>query len=118
MPHRFAKTSPRERLLKRRVELLTRYRQTLELSDEEANNRQIEQMETATDQWDVHVLSQLGEVEARELSLVIEALRRIADNTYGACLRCGEQIGPARLDVLPEAPMCIACANTAARSVA
>jgi DnaK suppressor protein len=39
------------------------------------------------------------------------ALERIALGTYGICERCGAQIGPARLEVLPAARLCITCAN-------
>ncbi|MCY7343630.1 MAG: TraR/DksA C4-type zinc finger protein [Pseudonocardia sp.] len=44
----------------------------------------------------------------------IEALDRAADRleagTYGRCRTCGEPIGPERLDALPSAETCIACA--------
>jgi DnaK suppressor protein len=37
------------------------------------------------------------------------ALRRIAQDEYGDCVRCGEPIDPRRLDAHPEAPLCVAC---------
>lgn len=40
---------------------------------------------------------------------VVEALTRIEDGTYGTCLECGAPIAPARLDVVPYTPYCIAC---------
>ncbi len=40
---------------------------------------------------------------------VREALRRIADGTFGACARCGKEIDRERLDALPHAPFCLAC---------
>lgn len=36
---------------------------------------------------------------------------RLADGTYGDCLRCGEPIEPARLQVLPATEYCLACAD-------
>ena len=44
----------------------------------------------------------LAEVEA--------ALARVDAGTYGVCERCGAPIGEARLDALPAARLCIACA--------
>ena len=46
---------------------------------------------------------QLAEVEA--------AIGRLAEGTYGRCERCGEPISPARLEAMPAARRCIACAS-------
>ena len=45
----------------------------------------------------------------RRLQQVDAALRRIADDDYGDCSSCGEEIDPRRLEAHPEAPMCVAC---------
>ncbi len=37
------------------------------------------------------------------------ALMRIEAGNYGVCMRCGNAIGPARLEALPQAPLCIDC---------
>ncbi len=47
----------------------------------------------------------------REIASVNRALERIANGTYGECVRCGSDIAPARLDARPEAALCIACAS-------
>lgn len=47
---------------------------------------------------------------AREVASVKRALARIDDGTYGTCVRCGEDIAPARLEARPEAALCIECA--------
>ena len=49
------------------------------------------------------VRGHLAEVEA--------ALARVDAGTYGACERCGAPIGSARLEALPAARLCIACAG-------
>jgi DnaK suppressor protein len=46
---------------------------------------------------------------AGQLALVNAALGRLADGTFGACLRCGQPIAPERLEALPWAAHCIAC---------
>ena len=52
--------------------------------------------------------AQLAELEQRQ--------ERIADGTYGECVRCGEDIAPARLEARPEAALCIDCARSNERS--
>ena len=46
----------------------------------------------------------------QEVRQIREALRRIAEGTYGVCAKCGEPINPKRLKALPTATRCIACA--------
>lgn len=43
------------------------------------------------------------------LQQVEAALVRCENGDYGDCLECGEVIGFARLEVRPEAPLCIGC---------
>ena len=45
------------------------------------------------------------------LSDVDDALRRIAEGTYGRCERCGNPIGEARLEAMPAARRCLDCAK-------
>jgi DnaK suppressor protein len=40
-----------------------------------------------------------------------QALSDLAEGTYGICASCGEPIDPARLEVRPQARLCIACAR-------
>ena len=44
---------------------------------------------------------------------ITAALNRIEQGTYGRCTRCGRQIAPARLEVLPHAAACIECQSHA-----
>lgn len=48
---------------------------------------------------------------ARRIASVKRALVRIHDGTYGECVQCGEAISPERLEVRPEAALCIDCAR-------
>lgn len=45
----------------------------------------------------------------QRLRLIDEALHRMDKGTYGRCERCGAEIDPARLEVLPYATLCIKC---------
>src|SRR5262245_8689354 len=108
-------TSPivaRDRLLARRSQLLHRFRYANALADElNAEQHEVEVVDVANDQWDAHVLGKLGDSETRQLIAVLAALRRVADGSYGRCIRCTSRIAAARLDAVPEAAMCADCAT-------
>ncbi|PCJ27114.1 MAG: hypothetical protein COA96_04155 [SAR86 cluster bacterium] len=45
-----------------------------------------------------------------ELAQVNRALRRISDDTYQGCVKCGSPIGEDRLKAIPYTDSCISCA--------
>ncbi|MGW3469629.1 TraR/DksA family transcriptional regulator [Saccharopolyspora sp. NPDC000995] len=47
----------------------------------------------------------------RELDELERATARLDEGTYGICQRCGKPIAPERLEALPAATTCIACAT-------
>jgi len=51
----------------------------------------------------------LSERERDVLRQIDEALDRLEEGTYGECEACGEEIGEARLAVLPYATLCVEC---------
>lgn len=67
--------------------------------------------EQAVEQENEVALEGQGVLLAREIASVQRALNRIADGSYGECVRCGAEIAPARLQVRPEAALCIDCAR-------
>lgn len=69
--------------------------------------------EQAVEMEDDASLEGQGALVAREIASVKRALARIADGIYGECVRCGEDIAPARLEARPEAALCIDCARAA-----
>ena len=69
--------------------------------------------EQAIEREDDDALEGQGMLIAREIASVKRALARIADGTYGECVRCGGDIAPGRLEARPEAALCIACARKA-----
>ena len=68
--------------------------------------------EQAVEMEDDASLEGQGALVAKEIASVKRALARIEDGTYGECVRCGEDIAPARLDARPEAALCINCARS------
>ena len=49
------------------------------------------------------------ERRAQRLGVLAAALKRIDEDEFGYCLRCGEDIPPARLDVDPAVTLCVDC---------
>jgi len=64
-------------------------------------------MDTAQDE----ISSQLAQVESRELGHIGEALDRMKEGRYGDCDVCDKPIPLARLQAVPYATACIACAR-------
>lgn len=48
------------------------------------------------------------------LAQIQQALRRMEEGVYGECLRCEEPIALERLEVRPEAPLCVRCQGATA----
>jgi RNA polymerase-binding transcription factor DksA len=65
----------------------------------------------ATEREGDEVLEATGNAGLNEIGQIRAALGRIADGTYGKCVRCGEDIAEARLDVIPWTPLCRSCAT-------
>lgn len=57
------------------------------------------------------VLEASGNAGLAEIAQIRAALRRVADGSYGVCVRCGDEIAEARLDALPWTPVCRRCAT-------
>jgi DnaK suppressor protein len=47
----------------------------------------------------------------RTLMRLERALDRIEDDNFGICAECGEDIAPGRLLIMPEATLCVDCAE-------
>jgi DnaK suppressor protein len=64
------------------------------------------------------VTAERGEVEALSGTLletlgdIDHALAKLDDGTYGYCEQCGQPIAEARLEAMPAARLCIACASS------
>jgi DnaK suppressor protein len=49
----------------------------------------------------------------RKVRALEEALQRFEEGTYGVCERCGRHISMERLEIMPQARLCIQCAEIA-----
>jgi RNA polymerase-binding transcription factor DksA len=94
---------------------------------EEERDRVRVQLSELHASYDVHdegfadtsqVTAERGEIEALAGSLtemlrdLDDALAKLDAGTYGACERCGADIGEARLEAMPAARLCISCASS------
>lgn len=83
----------------------------LEAIEEELDSHQNRDWEElATEREGDEVLEATGIAGLAEITQIRAALGRIADGSYGTCVRCGEPIAEARLDLLPWTPLCRSCA--------
>ncbi|MDR5652092.1 TraR/DksA family transcriptional regulator [Ruixingdingia sedimenti] len=64
----------------------------------------------ATESEEDEVLEGMGVSGAQEIRKILAALERIEAGEYGYCTKCGAEIAPERLDVLPFTPFCRNCA--------
>ena len=86
------------RLLARRNEL-TRRLGKIETDLDTTPNPDSE--ERATERENDEVLEGLGLQGQMELKAIDAALKRVADGTYGTCVRCGTPISAERLEAVP-----------------
>jgi len=57
----------------------------------------------------VDLFDNLAECYVQEAARIDDALTRIAEGKYGACLACHAPIEPCRLDFIPEGAFCAGC---------
>jgi DnaK suppressor protein len=59
--------------------------------------------------WEM-TLARKERVKAR-IEALEEALAKVDEGSYGRCERCGAQIDPERLEILPATTLCVDCAQ-------
>jgi len=101
----------RGRLLARRNELLAQGAGIDEDLLFLETNRDSELEEEAQEDTLARLLAQFDERSRAEIAAIDHAMTRIAQGDYGRCASCGDPIAVERLEVLPTAVLCIACAE-------
>ncbi len=66
-------------------------------------------VDLAVRNYSKNVMLAVSENESRQLLLINEALERIADEEYGACQNCEQEISQKRLNAVPWARYCLNC---------
>lgn len=67
--------------------------------------------EQAQERENDEVVDAIGNETNLSIRVIQSALERIENGTYGVCESCGEDIGKARLEAIPEATSCVDCAE-------
>ncbi|MEQ9393862.1 TraR/DksA family transcriptional regulator [Haliea sp.] len=71
----------------------------------------IDSAEQAQERENDEVEEAIGVETEQSLRDVKAALARLDEGLYGICERCGDEIAPGRLEVLPETVLCVKCAQ-------
>lgn len=99
----------KKRLLERKETILKKMRQYYEESQEVESNIAQDAVDRAESSYTKEFLLSLTDAEREQLSLINEALRRLARGNYGMCQSCGQPITKKRLEIVPWAPLCVEC---------
>jgi len=75
-----------------------------------------DEADLGNDHWDAELALSLSQSGAETLELIVAALKRIEDGSYGICLGSDEKIAKERLDAIPFTPYCIEYAAEAERN--
>jgi len=65
--------------------------------------------ETDTDAYEREKTLALAQTLERKLASIERAIELARKGTYGRCENCGNRIDPARLEILPQATLCLKC---------
>jgi DnaK suppressor protein len=95
--------------LERRLSELTGH--IAEIDSELRSSLPADWEEQATQLEGQDALEGIEKSKLQEVEQIRAALRRIAEGHYGVCSQCGEKIAAKRLQALPTATKCIACAG-------
>lgn len=100
-------TDKKSTLIARRAEL-TQHIEQVEDALEEPVSQDWE--DRSVERQGDEVLEALGQSDQAEVLRIDAALARIEAGTYGVCQKCGEDVSPERLELLPATPFCKTCA--------
>jgi DnaK suppressor protein len=102
----------KNRLQRRRREILEASRRAVTAIEQlRGAERDPEKAEASQSEQLQYDLSQLGEVEQREIAQIDAAIARLDAGEYGVCRDCREEIDPERLAALPFVLDCADCAS-------
>lgn len=80
------------------------------IDDDLGQQKSADNEDRATETENDEVLEELGQAGENELKAIDAALDRVANGTFGTCVKCGQPIAPERLAAVPYTPFCQECA--------
>ena len=81
----------------------------LKASVRQASGNPLDEVEMALERFDLEKKLTSEKWMRDDLVEVEHALAKLEKGTYGLCANCGLPIGTARLEVLPQASLCLSC---------
>jgi DnaK suppressor protein len=99
----------KKKLLTRREELLKTIARTEEEGRTADDDPTVDLADKAANSYTKEFLFDQTSTDRSILQLVDEALRRIKDGKFGACMQCEEELQLKRLEAVPWARHCVAC---------
>ncbi len=81
-----------------------------EIEDELDSHKSQDWEELAVEREEDEVLEGLGTSGQEEIAKIKAALGRIEDGEFGYCVKCGDEVPEARLEIVPFTPFCPKCA--------
>jgi len=104
-----------EKERRRTEEEISRLRSYLETAMERSAAEDEDAADSAADIYEREKTLALIRTLEDKLAAIEHALRSSAVGTYGICERCGEEIDPARLEIMPHTSLCVRCQSEAER---
>ncbi len=99
----------KKKLLERKQELSHKLSEFYSESKEMETGMAKDLGDKAESSYTKEFLLSLSDTERKQVALVDEALKRVETADFGICESCRVAIGKKRLNVVPWAPLCIAC---------
>ena len=98
------------KLIERRREIFNRLK-NLDEGWDELSRPDIEPEEEAQKLEISELYKKLDLQEKQEIDEIDQAMNRMDAGNYGVCERCGKEISPDRLRVMPATPYCVKCSG-------
>ena len=98
----------RQQLLQRRNDIISSFWGDLDTANV-SYQASGDTADAAMDSVHSEMRSQLAEKESQELSAIDYALHKMETGEYGLCEECGMPIAVERLEVIPDAELCLKC---------
>ena len=97
------------RLLQQREDMMSMYRRDLRVGQESSEDGTEDIVDRANNAYHRELMFSLSDGERQLLLQIQEALARMENGAYGACVHCGDTIAMPRLQAVPWTRYCIDC---------
>ena len=104
-------------LVEKREQLVQEVEEVRSRAAQDTEEEDKDYIDDAVSSYTKEFLYSLSDLERKQLLLVDRALEAIAEETYGTCEECGEEIEDKRLKAVPWASHCLACQELSERGL-